>query len=45
MFQNLRHFLCIPVSAADVVPFNPNGVKTLLVNGLITFFINGNPVF
>ena len=24
---------------------NPNGIKTLLTNGLITFFIKGNPVF
>ena len=24
---------------------NPNGIKTLLANGLIKFFINGNPVF
>ena len=23
----------------------PNGIKTLLANGLITFFINGSPVF
>ena len=24
---------------------NPKGIKTLLANGLITFFINDNPVF
>ena len=35
-------FLCILVSAAAV---NPNASQTLLANGLITFFINGNPVF
>ena len=35
-------FLCIFASAAAS---NPNGIKTLLANGLITFFINGNPVF
>ena len=38
-------FLCIPASAADATAVNPNGVKTLLADGLITFFINGNPVF
>ena len=37
-------FLCIFASAADAAS-NPNGIKTLLANGLITFFINGNPVF
>ena len=24
---------------------NPNGIKTLSLNGLITFFINGNTIF
>ena len=38
-------FLCIPVSAVDAVAVNPNGIKTLLANGLTTFFFNGNPVF
>ena len=38
-------FLCIPASAADAAAVNPKGIKTLLANGLITFFINGNPVF
>ena len=38
-------FFCIPASAADAAAVNPNGIKTLLANGLITFFINGNPVF
>ena len=38
-------FLCIPASAADATAVNPKGIKTLLYNGLITFFINGNPVF
>ena len=33
-------FLCIPASAADVAAVNPNGIKTLLANGLIAFFIN-----
>ena len=34
----------IPASAADAAAVNPKGIKTLLVNGLIRFFINGNPV-
>ena len=38
-------FLCIPASAADVAAVNPKGIETLLANGLITFFINGHPVF
>ena len=38
-------FLCIPASAADTAAVNLEGIKTLLANGLITFFINGNPVF
>ena len=37
--------LCIPASAADAAAVNPKGIKILLANGLITFFINGNPVF
>ena len=38
-------FLCVPASAADAAPVNPRGIETLLANGLITFFINVNPVF
>ena len=38
-------FLCIPASAANAAAVSPKGSKTLLPNGLITFFINGNPVF
>ena len=38
-------FLCIPASAADAAAVNPKEIKTLLANDLITFFINGNPVF
>ena len=41
----LRFFLCIPASAADAAALNPKGIKTPLANGLITFFVNGNPVF
>ena len=43
--QSLRFFLCIPASAADAAAVSANGIKTLLANGLIAFFINGNPVF
>ena len=35
-------FLCIPASAAVAAAVNLKGIKTLLANGLITFFINGN---
>ena len=38
-------FLCIPASSADGAAVNPNGIKTLLANGLIRFFTNGSPVF
>ena len=34
---DLKIFLCIPSSAADAVAANPNGIKTLLVDVLITF--------
>ena len=37
-------FICIPASAADAAAVYPKGIKALLANGLITFFINGNPV-
>ena len=35
----------IAASVADGTAANPNGIKTLLANGLSTFFIKGNPVF
>ena len=41
----LRSRLCFPASAADVAAVNPTAIKTFLANGLITLFINGNPVF
>ena len=41
----LIFFVCIPASAADAAAVNSKGIKTLLANGVITFFINGNPVF
>ena len=30
-------FLCIEASATDAAAVNPNGIKILLANGLITF--------
>ena len=42
----LIFFLCIPAfAAADAVVVNSKWIKTLLANGLITSFINDNPVF
>ena len=38
-------FLSIPGSAADAAAVNAKGIKKLLANGLITFFIKGSPVF
>ena len=40
-----KTFFCIHASAAYAAAVNRKGIKTLLANGLITFFINGNPVF
>ena len=37
----LKFFLCIPETAADAAAVNPNGIKTLLANGLSAFFIKG----
>ena len=34
-----------PASAADAAAVNLKVIKTLLANGLITFFINGSPIF
>ena len=45
MRYHYSYFFCIPLSAAVTAAVNPNGIKTLLVNGLIAFCINGNPVF
>ena len=44
-YSQTPRFLCIAASAADAATVNPKMIKTLLANGLITFFINGNPVF
>ena len=45
VFSDPNIFLCIPASAADAAVVNPKGNETLSANGLITFFISGNPVF
>ena len=37
--------MCIPASTADDAAINPKGINTLFADGLITFFIKGNPVF
>ena len=44
MITRSLYFLCIPASAADAAAANPRGIKTLLANGVITFFIKDNPV-
>ena len=38
LWPDPKTFLCIPASAADAAAVKPNGIKTLLANGLITFF-------
>ena len=43
--QTVKFFLCIPASTVDAAALNPRGIKTLLANVSITFFISGNPVF
>ena len=35
----------MPASAADAAAVSPKGINTLLAHGVITLFINGNPVF
>ena len=45
VFHDPKIYFYIPASASDAAAVNPKGIKTLLANGLITFFINGNPVF
>ena len=41
---DFKNFLCIPASPADSLAVNSKGIKTLLANNLVTFFISGNPV-
>ena len=40
-----RISLCTPAFAADASAVNPNGIKTLLANGLSTIPIKSKPVF
>ena len=39
LLPNPKFFLCILVSVADTAAINPNEIKTLLANGLITFLL------
>ena len=43
--SNPNIFLWIDASVADAGAVNPNGIKTLLANGLSTFLVKGKPVF
>ena len=43
--QDPKIFLSIPAPAAYAAAVNHKGIKTILANGLITFFINANPIF
>ena len=38
-------FLWIATSVSDAAAVNPDGIKTLLANGLSSLFIRGNPGF
>ena len=40
--SDAKVFLCI-IAPADDAAVNPEGIKTFLTNGLITFFISGGP--
>ena len=41
----IHKFSFIAASFSDAATVNPNGIKTVLVNGLSTLPIKGNPVF
>ena len=45
VLRDPKIFLWIAASVADAAAVYPNGIKTLLANGLTTFTINGNLVF
>ena len=45
LFESLRFFYVFLTPAANATAVIPNGAKTLLGNGLITFFTNDSPVF
>ena len=40
---DLNSFFWVAASIADAVLVNHNGIKTLLISSMSTFFINGNP--
>ena len=37
--------MCFTISAGNAAAVSPNVIKRVLVSGLITLFVNGNPVF
>ena len=41
LWPDPKIFLCITASADDATAVNLRGIKTVLANGLIAFFING----
>ena len=45
VIPDLKTYLWIVRSVPDTASGNPNGIKTLLANGLSTFFIKGKPFF
>ena len=45
LYPDPKIFLYIPAFDAGAAAVNPRGIKKFLANSLITFFINGNPVF
>ena len=45
VLPDLKTFLWVAASVADATAVKPNGIKTLLANGLSTFPIKGNLVF
>ena len=45
VFLELKIFLWVPATAVGTATVNPNGIKTLLANGLSTFFIKDKLVF
>ena len=45
LLTDSKILLCIPASAAHAAAVNPNSIKTLLANVLITCFIESNPGF
>lgn len=44
-FNQVCFFLKIPVFATDPSAVNPNSIKKLLANNMITSFINAKPIF